>query len=84
VKRLEETIIDGRVLKTRAGGTTTPSSHTSLHGHLVFSTKDRAPMISKAWRERLHAYLGGIARGLDAVPLAIGGIEDHVHQTLKA
>ena len=56
-----------------------PSTHTSLHYHLVFSTKERVPMISKEWRERLHAYLGGIVKGLAGVPLAIGGIEDHVH-----
>jgi len=36
-------------------------------------------MISNECCERLHAYLGGIARGLDAVPLAVGGIADHVH-----
>ena len=56
-----------------------PSTHTSLHVHLVFSTKDRRPMISKDWSERLHAYLGGIVKGLDGAPLAIGGIDDHVH-----
>ena len=36
-------------------------------------------MITKEWRERLHSYLGGIVNGLEGVPLAIGGIEDHVH-----
>lgn len=36
-------------------------------------------MISKEWRERLHAYLGGIVKGLEGVPLAVGGVEDHVH-----
>src|SRR6266568_6954826 len=56
-----------------------PSTHTSLHYHLVFSTKERVPLISTDWRGRLHAYLGGIVKGLEGVPLAIGGIEDHVH-----
>jgi hypothetical protein len=37
------------------------------------------PLISKEWRGNLHAYLGGIVKGLEGVPLAIGGIEDHVH-----
>ena len=36
-------------------------------------------MITKDWRGRLHSYLGGIVNGLEGVPLAIGGIEDHVH-----
>ncbi|MCS6806792.1 MAG: IS200/IS605 family transposase [Acidobacteriota bacterium] len=56
-----------------------PSTHTSLHYHLVFSTKDRLPMIAQSWRDRLHAYLGGIVKRLGGVPLAIGGIRDHVH-----
>jgi putative transposase len=56
-----------------------PSSHICLNVHLVFSTKDRLPQIKPDWQERLHAYLGGTVKGLDAVPLAIGGISDHVH-----
>ena len=56
-----------------------PSTHVSLHSHLVFSTKDRAHLIGPEWRVRLHAYLGGIARGLSAMPLVIGGTSDHVH-----
>ncbi len=27
----------------------------------------------------MHEYLGGVVRGLDAVPQGIGGVEDHVH-----
>lgn len=56
-----------------------PSTHISLHSHLVFSTKDRVPSISADWRDRAHAYLGGIVKGLEAVPLVIGGTDDHVH-----
>ncbi len=36
-------------------------------------------MIELDWKPRLHAYLGGIVKNLDGVPLAIGGIHDHVH-----
>ena len=56
-----------------------PSTHLSLHYHLVFSTKNRLPLITKEWRAELHAYMGGIVKGLDGVPLAVGGIEDHAH-----
>ena len=47
------------------------STHLSLHYHLVFSTKVRRPLIRELWRERLHAYLGGIVRNSEAslVPL---------------
>ena len=56
-----------------------PSTHLSLHYHLIFSTKNRIPLIAKGWRADLHAYLGGIVNGINGVPLAIGGIEDHSH-----
>jgi REP element-mobilizing transposase RayT len=56
-----------------------PSTHTSLHCHLIFSTKERLPLLAKEWREKLHSYLGGIVKGLGGVPLAVGGMEDHVH-----
>ena len=49
-----------------------PSTHLSLHYHLVFGTKDREPWIDQGWRDRLHVYLGG-------VPEAVGGMADHVH-----
>jgi REP element-mobilizing transposase RayT len=56
-----------------------PSTHLSLHYHLVFSTKERRTFIAPEWRERLHAYMGGILRAMDATPEAIGGVADHVH-----
>jgi len=55
-----------------------PSTHTSLHYHLVFFTKERRPFIATAWRERLHAYLGGVVKSLEGMPEAIG-VADHVH-----
>ena len=60
----------------------TPSTHLSLHYHVVFSTKDRTPIIAAAWRERLHAYLGGVVRNVEGVPEASGGVADHVHLLL--
>ena len=39
-------------------------------------------MISEDWRLRLHAYLGGAIRALDAIPEEIGGVSDHVHLLL--
>jgi len=36
-------------------------------------------MIDASWRNDFHAYIGGVFRGLGAVPLSIGGVEDHVH-----
>ena len=55
------------------------STHLSLHYHVVFSTKERHPLIDPEWRERLHAYLGGITRDLGGVPECVGGVADQVH-----
>jgi REP-associated tyrosine transposase len=56
-----------------------PSNYLSLHYHLVFSTKDRVPVIEPSWRLRLHEYLGGTVAGLKAFPQGTGGTADHVH-----
>ena len=56
-----------------------PSSHVASYVHLVFSTKDRLRLILPEWEGRLHSYLGGIVKGMDAIPLEINGVEDHVH-----
>ena len=56
-----------------------PQSFTCLHYHLVFSTKNREPLITPALRPRLFAYLGGIIRDEGGHPVVIGGMPDHVH-----
>ena len=55
------------------------STFLSLHYHIVFSTKNRRPLIRSEWRPRLHEYIGGTIRGLDGIPESVGGVEDHVH-----
>ncbi len=59
-------------------------SHTyvSCLVHCIFSTKDRAAMITPDLQPRLWAYLGGIARANDITPMAIGGSTDHAHLLL--
>ncbi|MDR3405189.1 MAG: IS200/IS605 family transposase [Chthoniobacter sp.] len=59
-----------------------PSTHLALHYHVIFSTKDWESLILPSWRERLHAYLGGVLRNVDAILETIGGIHDHVHLLL--
>jgi len=39
-------------------------------------------MIKSDWQSRLHEYLGGITKNLDAFPQGIGGVEDHVHMLI--
>jgi len=56
-----------------------PSTFLSLHYHLVFSTKEREPIINSSWRSSLHQYLGGTVNGLGGKSEIIGGTVDHVH-----
>src|SRR5436190_17279619 len=58
-------------------------SFTSSLYHCVFSTKNRAKIITSELQERLWPYMGGIARDNGMKALAIGGIEDHVHLLLS-
>lgn len=55
------------------------STYISLYSHIVFATRDRAPMIGEDWRQDLHNYMGGTIKGLSAKPIIIGGVADHVH-----
>ena len=51
----------------------------SLMVHVVFSTKNRHPMITPEVEPDLCAYLGGTLRNLESPCLAVGGTENHVH-----
>ena len=55
------------------------STHCALHYHFVFGTKKLDAAIHKEWRQRLHSYLGGTIKSANGIPIAIGGVADHVH-----
>ncbi|KAA1257924.1 Transposase IS200 like protein [Rubripirellula obstinata] len=59
------------------------STHHMLLYHFVFSTKNRKPYLQPQTRDRVFEYLGGTVRGLDGVPIRIGGWVDHVHLLVK-
>jgi REP element-mobilizing transposase RayT len=60
-------------------------SHTAgnLLLHLIFSTKDRQPLITPEIRADLFAYLGGIIREMHGTALIINGTADHVHMLVR-
>lgn len=58
-------------------------SYTNLIYHIVFSTKDRKPLITPDVKERLYDYMGGIVRGLGGISLGINGMSDHAHLLAK-
>ena len=55
------------------------NTYTSLHCHVIFSTKNREPWLTEPIRKRLWPYLGGIARENQMKALEVGGVSDHVH-----
>lgn len=51
--------------------------------HVIFSTKERRPLILPDVREELHAYLVGIGKGIGSPTLQVNGTADHVHILLS-
>ena len=60
-----------------------PQSLHHKYGHIIFSTKDRLPLITPEIEPRLYEYLGGILRASDATLLEINGTPDHIHILLR-
>jgi REP element-mobilizing transposase RayT len=60
-----------------------PQSLAKVYVHLVFSTKNREPLLVDEWREELFRVLGGTAHNLDCPSLLVGGMADHVHLLLN-
>ncbi|WP_322743741.1 IS200/IS605 family transposase [Vasconcelosia minhoensis] len=54
-----------------------------LYYHLVWATKKRDALITKAHEERLYQYLRSKASKLECITYAIGGTEDHIHLILS-
>lgn len=60
-----------------------PQSFTNLIYHLVFSTKNRQPLIKNEMKSRLYDYIGGTIRQQGGIALAINGTDDHIHVLTK-
>jgi putative transposase len=56
---------------------------TNLLYHVVFSTKDREPLIRPGFRDGLEKYIAGIIRNEAGVLLGVGGMPDHLHLVTK-
>ena len=54
-------------------------SFSNLNYHVVFSTKERRPLIRGDVAGRLPKYIGGIIGELGGIPLAVNGPADHMH-----
>ncbi len=56
---------------------------TTLHSHVIFSTKDRSPYLDDEIRGRVFAYMGGIVREMHGTAAIINGVSDHVHMLVQ-
>jgi REP element-mobilizing transposase RayT len=54
-------------------------SLSKIYVHIIFSTKNREPLIHDAIKEELFNYLGGVCKNLECNPIQVGGYRDHVH-----
>ena len=57
-------------------------NYLSLGVHLIWSTKERHPLITPEIETRLYDYFAAVARRHKCDVLAIGGTENHVHLLL--
>jgi putative transposase len=60
-----------------------PQSFSSLHTHIIFSTKLRQPFLTPDLTERLYPYMGGLVRNRKSTLVRIGGFTDHVHLLVR-
>src|SRR6266849_4917351 len=58
------------------------NTYTSLHCHVIFSTKNREAWLRTEIEDRVWSYLGGIARENAMKAVMIGGMENHIHLLL--
>jgi hypothetical protein len=62
-----------------------PDSYTNLLYHIVFSTKDRRPIIAPEYEPRIYYYIGGTIRSLVGGTIrSLGGICLELNGTLPA
>jgi len=60
-----------------------PQSLSYLLTHIIFSTKDRAPLLDATVRPALHSYVATVSRNAGCECYRVGGVEDHVHLAVR-
>ncbi|MDP1835380.1 MAG: IS200/IS605 family transposase [Chlamydiales bacterium] len=58
-------------------------THTNLFFHIVWSTKNREPLLSEEFEKRLHMYLRRSIEGYNGHLLAVNGMPDHIHMLVN-
>ena len=57
--------------------------YTQLYLHLVWATWDRLPLVTEVVQARVYAVIAEKCREFKCVPLAIGGMPDHIHLLVR-
>src|ERR1700678_1631742 len=60
-----------------------PQSLAFVLVHVIFSTRDRAPVLDVSVRPDLYAYLATVARNAKCECYRAGGVSDHVHLAIR-
>jgi REP element-mobilizing transposase RayT len=60
-----------------------PQSLAFVLVHVIFSTKDRLPVLDTSIRPELYAYLATVARSSNCECYRVGGVADHVHLAIR-
>jgi putative transposase len=60
-----------------------PGAYCNLLYHLVFSTKERRPLIAETMKPRLQEYVRGILKNEGGELLELDGVADHVHLLVR-
>lgn len=60
-----------------------PQSFAYLNCHIIFSTKNREPLLLPHFTTRLYEYIGGIIRAKGGTLVAAGGMPDHIHLSVS-
>ena len=56
-----------------------PQSPANILIHVIWSTKERRPLITNDVRPQLHGYMAGILKNIESPALIINSVSDHVH-----
>ena len=55
------------------------SSLVKIDIHIIFHVKNNGRNMRSEDLPRIFQYIGGVIRGLNAIPIEIGGMSDHIH-----
>ena len=56
-----------------------PQSLAQVLVHLIFSTKNREPVLADDIRPELHPYMATVLKGVNSPAILINSVEDHAH-----